>query len=77
MFVTGCTAGWILPSIPCFLDVVHTHVRTTSLMRAWVLPLPGTLRDHGAMGGMSPLFTLDLVICYQEAAFGTGKNALQ
>lgn len=29
--LTGCTAGWILSSNPCFLDVLHTRVRTTSL----------------------------------------------
>lgn len=34
--VTGCTAGWILPSIPCFLNAVHTH----NLAHASVLHSP-------------------------------------
>lgn len=28
--LTNYNAGWILPSNHCFLDILHTHIRTTS-----------------------------------------------
>lgn len=74
--LTGCTAGWILPSNPCFLDVFHTHASTTSLTQPCSVSPAENAAWPGRNGRNESSFTLDLVICYWEAAFATGKKCL-